>query len=85
MACWTVRDHLELYLRAIRMSWFVFFFIKKSMRVRGGGDKLVVGVLGGDFFEVADDSGLFLDGGLDLAYERGVYFDVSPGMKDEDR
>lgn len=35
-------------------------------------DKLVVGVLRGDLFELADDDGLFLDGGLDLSYEGGV-------------
>jgi hypothetical protein len=42
------------------------------MKVKLGRDKLVVRVLRGDLFELADDDGFFLDGSLDLSYEGGV-------------
>lgn len=41
--------------------------------VRARENKLVVRMLRGDFFKLADDEGFFLDGGFDLSYEGGVY------------
>lgn len=43
------------------------------MRANGARDKLVVRVLRGNFFKLADDDGFFFNSGFDLSYEGGVY------------
>lgn len=65
MAFWMERDHLLLYLD-FEMSLEILLYSEERR------DKLVVRMLRGDFFKLADDDGLFLDGSFDLSYEGGV-------------